>query len=50
MKIKSPFNWVGNKYGFIDQINSIIPENKSYDEVIDLFMGSGNIISNINID
>lgn len=45
--IKSPYNWVGNKYKYINIINDLI-SNKYYDYVIDLFMGSGNILFNIN--
>lgn len=45
--MKSPFNWVGNKYKYIDIINNLI--KKDYDSVIDLFMGSGNILLNLNV-
>lgn len=38
---------MGNKFKYLDTINSII-QNKSYSKVIDLFMGSGNLILNIN--
>lgn len=44
--MKSPFNWVGNKYKFLPQINSIV-QGKDYTSVIDLFMGSGNILLNL---
>lgn len=44
--MKSPFNWVGNKYKFLPQINSIV-SGKEYVSVIDLFMGSGNVILNL---
>lgn len=47
--IKSPFNWVGNKYKYLDDINNLI-KNKSYDNVIDIFMGSGNILLNISCE
>jgi len=47
MKIKSPFNWVGNKYRYIDQINNLLI-GKSYSTVYDVFMGSGNIMLNID--
>jgi site-specific DNA-adenine methylase len=47
--MKSPFNWVGNKYKFIDQINEKV-KNKKYDMVVDLFMGSGNIILNLECE
>lgn len=45
--MKSPFNWVGNKYKFLPQINSLVA-GKSYLSVIDLFMGSGNVILNLD--
>lgn len=44
---KTPFNWVGNKFKFLKDINDTI-QNKKYDRVIDLFMGSGNLVLNIN--
>lgn len=44
---KTPFNWVGNKFKYIDVINNLV-RNKSYNSVIDMFMGSGNILLNIN--
>lgn len=44
--IKTPFNWVGNKFKFLKDINEII-QGKSYNRVIDLFMGSGNLLLNI---
>lgn len=43
--MKTPFNWVGNKYNYMDKINSVI-EDKKYRNVIDMFMGSGNIFLN----
>lgn len=45
--MKSPFNWVGNKYKYINKINNLI--NKEYDKIIDVFMGSGNILLNLDI-
>lgn len=45
--VKSPFNWVGNKYKFLDVINENL-KDKSYSMIIDLFMGSGNILFNID--
>ena len=45
--IKSPLNWVGNKYKYIDIINELV-KGKEYEEIIDLFMGSGNVILNID--
>lgn len=45
--MKSPFNWVGNKYKYTKQINDLI--NKDYDKVIDVFMGSGNILFNLDV-
>lgn len=46
--MKSPFNWVGNKYTYIETINEIV-KNKQYDKVIDMFMGTGNILVNIDV-
>ena len=46
MSNKSPFNWVGNKYKYIEVINSILKE-KDYNNIIDLFMGTGNLLLNI---
>jgi len=45
---KTPFNWVGNKYKYINIINSIV-KDKQYEYVLDMFMGSGNIILNIDV-
>ena len=47
MYIKSPCNWVGNKYKYLDKINEIVG-GKKYDRVIEPFMGTGNILLNIN--
>lgn len=44
--MKSPFNWVGNKYKFIPVINELV-KGKSYNMVVDLFLGSGNVSLNI---
>ena len=44
--MKTPFNWVGNKYCHIDKINEIT-KNKKCDRVIEMFMGTGNILFNI---
>jgi DNA adenine methylase Dam len=44
--MKSPFNWVGNKYKFLGQINELV-SGKNYERAIDLFMGSGNILFNL---
>lgn len=44
--MKSPFNWVGNKFKFIPQINEIVA-GRQYISVIDLFMGSGNVLLNL---
>ena len=46
--MKSPFNWVGNKYIYIEIINEVV-KNKQYDKVIDMFMGTGNILINIDV-
>lgn len=45
--IKSPINWVGNKFKYLDIINNLI-QNKQYSMVVDLFMGSGNVILNLD--
>lgn len=45
---KTPFNWVGNKYKFMDEINKIV-RGGVYNSVIDLFMGSGNLLLNIDV-
>lgn len=47
--MKSPFNWIGNKYTYIDIINEVVKGNK-YNRAIDMFMGTGNILININIE
>src|SRR5690606_38147489 len=47
MYIKSPCNWVGNKYKHLDKINEIVG-GKKYERVIEPFMGTGNILLNIN--
>ena len=47
--MKTPFNWVGNKYNYIDTINDVV-KNKKYNKVIDMFMGSGNIILNLDCE
>lgn len=44
--IKSPFNWVGNKYKYLDIINSL--NFGKYEHVVDVMMGSGNILFNIS--
>ncbi|GEM_PF-2524109 len=47
MYIKSPFNWVGNKYKHLDKINEIV-RGREYERVIEPFMGTGNILLNIS--
>lgn len=47
--MKTPFNWVGNKYNYIDTINDVV-KNKKYNKVVDMFMGSGNIILNLDCE
>lgn len=47
--MKTPFNWVGNKYKHIEIVNKIVKGNE-YHDVIDLFMGSGNILFNIDVN
>lgn len=49
IKSKTPFNWVGNKYKFMGTINEVI-KDKEYNNVIELFMGSGNILLNIDVE
>lgn len=44
--MKSPFNWVGNKYKYMEIINTLV-KNKKYNDVVDCFMGSGNILFNL---
>lgn len=44
--IKSPFNWVGNKYKYLDIINELV-KNRTYNNVYELFMGTGNILINL---
>jgi site-specific DNA-adenine methylase len=47
--IKSPFNWVGNKYKYLDTVNELI-KHKKYNNVYELFLGSGNLILNLQCD
>lgn len=47
INFKTPFSWVGNKYKFINEINKIV-EGKYYNRVVDMFMGSGNVLFNIS--
>lgn len=47
--MKTPFNWVGNKYNYIEEINKVV-KNKKYNKVFDMFMGSGNIILNLDCE
>lgn len=47
--MKTPYNWVGNKYKHMEIINSIV-RNNEYDRVIDVFMGSGNILLNLECE
>ncbi|MGL5328219.1 MAG: DNA adenine methylase [Peptostreptococcaceae bacterium] len=46
---KSPFNWVGNKFKHIEVINSIIRGEK-FNKVIDVFLGSGNVLLNLDVE
>ena len=46
LTMKSPFNWVGNKYKYIGTINDLV-RDKKYNDVVDCFMGSGNILLNL---
>lgn len=47
--MRSPFNWVGNKYRYVENINNITKDNK-YNKVYDVFMGSGNILLNLECE
>lgn len=47
MYTKSPCNWVGNKYKHLNKVNEIVG-GREYRYVIEPFMGSGNILLNIN--
>lgn len=44
---RNPFNWVGNKYKHMDRINKLVIGNK-YNSIYDVFMGSGNILVNLD--
>lgn len=44
---KSPINWVGNKFKYLTTINNLV-KDKVYSQAIDLFLGSGNVILNLN--
>lgn len=44
---KNPFNWAGNKYRYIEDINTVV-KSKKYINTYDVFMGSGNIITNLH--
>lgn len=45
---KSPFNWVGNKFKHIEVINAIL-RGKEFNNIIDVFMGSGNVLLNLDV-
>jgi site-specific DNA-adenine methylase len=47
--IKSPVNWVGNKFKYIDIINELII-GKKYNNVYELFLGSGNLLLNLECE
>jgi site-specific DNA-adenine methylase len=47
--IKSPVNWVGNKHKYLDIINKLI-NYKKYNTVHELFMGSGNLLLNLECE
>lgn len=49
MKKIRAFNWAGSKYKYIDLINSLI-QNKKFDRIIDGFMGSGNVLLNLEVE
>lgn len=44
--IKSPINWVGNKFKHLNIINDLI-KDKKYSFVLDMFLGSGNVLLNL---
>lgn len=44
---RNPFNWVGNKYKHMDKINMLVRGNE-YKNIYDVFMGSGNILVNLD--
>lgn len=46
MVLRIPFNWAGNKVNYTYFINSMIGRRK-YDRVIDMFLGSGNLLLNM---
>ena len=46
MYVKTPVNWVGNKYNYLQFVNLLVL-NKKYDHVYDVFMGSGNLVLNM---
>lgn len=45
---KLPFNWAGNKVDYMDYVNNMLYGRK-YKRAIDIFMGSGNMIMNMNV-
>lgn len=47
--MKSPFNWVGNKYTYIDIINQVV-KDKEFNNITEMFMGTGNILLNIDVE
>jgi site-specific DNA-adenine methylase len=46
---RSPLNWVGNKYKYLSQINKLISD-KTYSKVVEAFLGTGNILLNIDVN
>jgi len=42
------FNWAWSKYLYLDKINNIL-KDKNYNQVIDWFLGSWNLLLNINV-
>lgn len=44
--IRIPFNWAGNKYDYTQFINTLVM-GRSYDRVIDSFLGSGTLLLNM---
>ena len=43
------FNWAWSKYLYLDKINNLI-KNKNYNKVIDWFLGSWNLLLNLNVE
>lgn len=46
---RSPLNWVGNKFKYLEEINKLVGGGK-YTNIFDVFMGSGNILLNLDCE